>query len=158
MNTPSIIQQQGRTRLQEVVDSCGSYSAVLRSYGLATSGSGSRQVLYRLISEWKIDLSKFEENPRYPNSGSRQRLEPHEVLFNGSGRGQHVVKRVASMFLDPDTCEICGLTNEWNGGKLVMILDHKDGNNQNHALENLRFICPNCNSQLPTTGSRNMVG
>jgi hypothetical protein len=33
-------------------------------------------------------------------------------------------------------------------------LDHTDGNPTNNRRENLRLVCPNCDSQLPTYKSR----
>jgi ssDNA-binding Zn-finger/Zn-ribbon topoisomerase 1 len=38
--------------------------------------------------------------------------------------------------------------NEWNGKSIVLEIDHIDGNSENNSPENLRFICPNCHSQL----------
>ena len=40
--------------------------------------------------------------------------------------------------------------------KMSLILDHKNGINNDHRLENLRFVCPNCNGTLEThcTGSK----
>jgi hypothetical protein len=38
---------------------------------------------------------------------------------------------------------------------MPLILDHINGINNDDRLENLRWVCPNCNSILPTTGSRN---
>ncbi len=52
-------------------------------------------------------------------------------------------------------CAICSLPCEWNEQPLVLILDHIDGNASNHVRSNLRLICPNCDSQLPTFKSRN---
>jgi hypothetical protein len=43
----------------------------------------------------------------------------------------------------------------WEGKALGLILDHENGDPSDHRLENLRFVCPNCESQLPTHGSRN---
>ena len=51
-------------------------------------------------------------------------------------------------------CNICGI-DSWNGIKLVLILDHIDGNASNNNKENLRFVCPNCDSQLDTYKSKN---
>lgn len=55
-------------------------------------------------------------------------------------------------------CEICGMDGIWNGKPLVLVLDHINGNPNDNRYENLRFVCPNCNSQLPTFTGRNKKG
>lgn len=51
-------------------------------------------------------------------------------------------------------CEICGLT-EWLGKIIIMVMDHIDGDSENNLLDNLRLICPNCDSQTSTYKGRN---
>jgi hypothetical protein len=48
------------------------------------------------------------------------------------------------------------MTSEWHGKPLVFVLDHIDGNADNNARGNLRMVCPNCDSQLPTYKNRNL--
>ena len=52
-------------------------------------------------------------------------------------------------------CAICGIENSWNGKRLNFILDHIDGDASNNFEDNLRLICPNCDSQLDTYKSKN---
>lgn len=55
-------------------------------------------------------------------------------------------------------CAICGCSQEHNGKPLVFIIDHIDGHASNNKRDNLRCICPNCDSQLDTYKSKNKIG
>ena len=54
-----------------------------------------------------------------------------------------------------EKCEICGVT-DWLGERLAFELDHIDGNSNNHLLDNIRILCPNCHSQTETYRARNI--
>lgn len=51
-------------------------------------------------------------------------------------------------------CNKCGIS-EWQGFKIPLELEHKDGNNQNNVRENLEGLCPNCHSITDTWRGRN---
>jgi protein-arginine kinase activator protein McsA len=73
--------------------------------------------------------------------------------YPGSGRSHYV--RLHVLKEQEGRCAICDLPSEWNGAPLALVLDHVDGDSTNNAHENLRLVCPNCDSQLTTYKSRN---
>ena len=52
-------------------------------------------------------------------------------------------------------CSICGQEPIWTGKELTLILDHINGIHNDDRLENLHWVCPNCNYQLDTTNGKN---
>ena len=57
---------------------------------------------------------------------------------------------------DNTKCQLHDIANpQWNGEEITLILDHENGSKFDNSPYNLRLLCPNCNSQLPTAGGRN---
>jgi 5-methylcytosine-specific restriction endonuclease McrA len=73
--------------------------------------------------------------------------------YPGSGRSHYV--RLHVLAEQEGRCAICAHPGEWYGAPLALVLDHVDGDSTNNARGNLRLVCPNCDSQLPTYKSRN---
>lgn len=59
-------------------------------------------------------------------------------------------KRLYEAGLKKEECEDCGIGPFWNGKKLVLQLDHRDGDSLNNRLINLAICCPNCHTQTAT--------
>ncbi|MGD7788586.1 HNH endonuclease signature motif containing protein [Propionibacteriaceae bacterium Y1700] len=81
-----------------------------------------------------------------------------EWLSTGIGnpatlKGHYIRRHIAAE--QESRCAICHAPDEWQGQPLTLILDHIDGNADNNQRQNLRLICPNCDSQLATFKSRN---
>ena len=76
---------------------------------------------------------------------------------NSIAWGIRNMKQYKKYFLEEQDhcCAICGMKDEWNGKHLIFVLDHIDGNADNNNRDNLRLICPNCDSQLDTFKSKN---
>lgn len=69
----------------------------------------------------------------------------------------HLKKRLLKEGYLINECSICHCKPFWNGKNLVLRLDHINGKSKDNRLENLRIVCPNCDSQLPTFCGRNRV-
>lgn len=80
---------------------------------------------------------------------------PIEELLTGPRGRRHVKTRLLRAGLLENRCCECGLS-EWRGKPLSVHIDHINGVRDDHRLENLRMLCPNCHSQTDTFGGRNV--
>lgn len=78
----------------------------------------------------------------------------HQNEFIGKEINYYWLKKIL-LFEQHNKCLICGIENKWNNKDLHFILDHINGDATNNKRDNLRLICPNCDSQLDTYKSRN---
>lgn len=88
----------------------------------------------------------------------RDKIFSLDKILNGEYPNYQTVKlkkRLINEGIKDEVCEECGQGILWNNKKLVLQLDHKDGNSRNHKLENLKLLCPNCHSQTNTFAGRN---
>jgi len=79
---------------------------------------------------------------------------PLEELLVGRRCRNHVKIRLLRAGILENRCEECGIS-EWLGRPLTIQIDHINGVKDDHRLENLRMLCPNCHSQTDTYGARN---
>ena len=89
-----------------------------------------------------------DEVLRYrPRAVSRATVRRHYVLW----RERHEIPPRC----DVTECQFHTQELRWLGQVLPLILDHINGNNLDNSPDNLRFLCPNCDSQLFTRGGKN---
>lgn len=81
------------------------------------------------------------------------------ILVENSNYPRHSLKaRILEKKLIEYRCACCGIGPEWQNKPMPLILDHINGTNNDNRLENLRFVCSNCDTQLPTYKSKNRGG
>jgi hypothetical protein len=138
----------------ELVARSTTISIVIKGLGRALVGSNYKYVTRRVGI---LGLGTSHWNSRAHNSGNQlKRIQTNQLLVEGGSHSTKLVKRaILREKLIPETCSECGLGSIWNDKPLVLRLDHKNGVRNDHRLENLRFLCPNCDSQSATYCGRN---
>ena len=144
----SLIDKFSKEELQEIVKRCHSLKEVCVELGYSAMSGDSAHILRKKIRALGIDTSHFTYQP-----GKIRTRD--EIFKKNSGASQRTVRKYLQKEPIPYRCAICGQQPFWNGKSMILIMDHIDGDNQNHDLSNLRWVCGNCNVQLPTTNARN---
>lgn len=108
------------------------------------------RVIHLYAKENNINIDHFELYLDYTLENK------DEVFCKESVRNRNSLKKLIFKHnLIPYICDICKLEPIWNGKKLVLRLDHIDGDTYNNLLTNLRFLCPNCDSQTDSFCGKN---
>jgi transposase-like protein len=128
-----------------------SYAEVLRRLGLRAAGGNHRTVRKYVEEIWRIPTDHFDPNEARRRASSGRAVPLADVLVRGSTyhRG-HLKRRLLAEGLKRSECEICGQGDQWRGRPMSLVLDHINGEHDDHRLENLRILCPNCNATLDT--------
>lgn len=126
------------------------WADALRYLGYAVKGANYRTV-QGWAKRWDISADPFDPN-QGRRRGSRATAQPlEEVLVENSSYARGKLKeRLFATGLKQPICEMCGLDEFWHGNRMALVLDHINGVSNDHRLENLRIVCPNCAATLDT--------
>ena len=135
--------------LEEAVKTSKSFREVMQKLGYTSRGGNS---YVRLLTEAKAqgyDMSHFGSN--------NQRFTIEEICVENSTYTSISVlkKRLVKEGYMHYCCACCGNSGIWNDKPISLQLDHINGKCNDHRLENLRFLCPNCHSQTDTYAGKN---
>lgn len=156
---PSVIRNVPESQLRELVVNASTFSEVLIALNLRTEG-GNVKTLRKILDELKISYSHIKTG-RDSNKGrsvlnkTGKPLQEH-LTENSSISRTNLKKRLIRENVLNNHCSECGLASEWNGKKLVLVLDHINGIHNDNRINNLRLLCPNCNSQTDTFAGKNL--
>jgi len=91
-----------------------------------------------LIVGYREDKPSKEYNLIWPT-------KPHfDLLIDDKSKR---IEEIDNMTNTTYKCEECGIT-EHNNKPIKLQLEHIDGDKKNIDMGNIRFLCPNCNSQI----------
>lgn len=105
---------------------------------------------------WKSKKVKSWNKGKNIFSDSRlSKKTPKDIFKKDSDVHRQYAKRlIIQEKLIEYKCRDCDLIDEWNGKKLILELEHINGDKKDYRLKNLTFLCPNCHSQTPTFRNR----
>lgn len=132
-----------------------SYSDIIRYFGLQ-SDSGNFITLKTRIKEDNIDVSHITESKKGKPFPFKEKRSISDITTENSTYNRtSLKKRLLKENLLKNECYICGLKDTWNNKPINLRIDHINGISNDNRLENLRILCPNCDSQLDTFSGRN---
>lgn len=149
--------------LEKIVKESDTIHSVLVKMGKNTSAA-SYKSFHRKVKKYGIDITHFlsrkEITAKQFKEGKLKKIPTNEMFIENSLVARNQIKnRIISENLIKYECCMCGNDGNWNGNKISLILDHKNGVNNDNRLDNLRFVCPNCNATLDThcKGSKGLI-
>jgi ribosomal protein S27AE len=123
------------------------WAAVQRYYDLGHSYRECRARFGFAGASWRKAVERGK-------LAARARQAPLSKVLMTSRSRTTIKRRLIQAGVLLNACGDCGLT-EWRGKPLSIQIDHRNGIRDDHRLENLRMLCPNCHSQTATFGAKN---
>lgn len=141
-------------RILSALRSSKSILGALKKLGMS-GGTGNYQSVHSVCKREGLNAHDLLVKDIPSIKKETTKVSPDYFIENSSTLRKTIKRKIIKEGLIPYACSLCGLPPVWKGTTLTLILDHINGVYNDNRLSNLRFCCPNCNSQLDTHTGKN---
>lgn len=144
-------EKYSKEQLERIIQESFSFREVAEKIGYNPDGGSGIAAVKEIVKHYSFNTDHFtgqgwtaKSNRTIP---SREKYKPEEILIQNSPVNQKVLRGYIERHqLLEYKCQNCGCDGNWQGGKIALEIHHMDGDNQNHTLSNLQYLCPNCHA------------
>lgn len=151
-----MIKKMTEEKLREIVPNSISIAEVLKTLEMSVTTANYR-AFHKAVKLYNLDTNHFlgQRHLIDQNKTIGKTIHLDLILIENStylGIAQ-LKKRLIREGLLKYECYECGIST-WRGNELSLQLDHINGVHNDHRIENLQLLCPNCHSQTTTFAGR----
>ena len=154
----SLLKSATELEFKKIVLESFSKSEVIRKMGLKPQGANYR-AFDILVKRWNVNISHFTGQGHLKNKTHNwsKKIPLEEIMVRDSlyTNSNLLRKRLLKEGVFEHKCNKCKNT-KWNGESIPLELEHRNGVSNDHRLENIELLCPNCHAQTDTYRGKNI--